>query len=207
MSNRLLSVEPSPPSVDPSTGESATDKATTADTVSIAEEDKTDTVSLHVFQTFIHLSELNQSQVSESGSASINLARTPSGLLSFLQSYPNPLARFNTTFNSTPPPAPPTPLPKESLPGAFGTPPAEVELALPTPSREFKASTTLILVLIAFLMGSLLRSLLSPADFIYIGADDGVSKLESGWREVRRLFEVKYIFGGWDLQIAVVRRH
>lgn len=75
-------------------------------------------------------------------------------------------------------------------------------------------------MLIAFLLGSLLRSLLSPADFIYVVTDlgdvpDGVTRapggglaqLEPGWREIKRLVELKYIAGGWDFQIAVVRRH
>lgn len=71
-------------------------------------------------------------------------------------------------------------------------------------------STVLVVAVIAFLIGSLLRSLLSPADFIYVVTDlkdaeeanNGV-----GWREMRRLVEMKYVVGGWDLQVAVVRRH
>ena len=61
--------------------------------------------------------------------------------------------------------------------------------------------------LIAFLIGSLLRSLLSPADFIYVATDLKDVGEQSGWREIKRLLEVKYIVGGWDFQIAVVRRH
>ena len=50
--------------------------------------------------------------------------------------------------------------------------------------------------------------MLSPADFVYVvssleEADDDVS---SGWREIRRLLELKYIVGGWDFQVALVRR-
>jgi hypothetical protein len=26
------------------------------------------------------------------------------------------------------------------------------------------------------------------------------------WKEMKRLLEVKYIFGGWDFQVALVRR-
>lgn len=57
-------------------------------------------------------------------------------------------------------------------------------------------------------MGSFLRSLLSPADFIYVVSDrKDLEEMNAGWREVRRLLEVKYIVGGWDFQVAVVRRH
>lgn len=78
----------------------------------------------------------------------------------------------------------------------------------------YPLSTVIIVALIAFLMGSLLRSLLSPADFIYVVADR--REIEevatgtgtgTGWREIKRLLEVKYLVGGWDFQIAVVRRH
>lgn len=78
--------------------------------------------------------------------------------------------------------------------------------------RRFRLSTLITFMLIAFLLGSLLRSLLSPADFIYVVNDireamDELGAVEPGWREIRRLVEVKYIVGGWDFQIAVVRRH
>ena len=73
---------------------------------------------------------------------------------------------------------------------------------------SFPLSSVLVIALIAFLMGSLLRSLISPADFIYVATDVGEAEgLRAGWREVKRLLEVKYIVGGWDFQIAVVRRH
>jgi hypothetical protein len=63
------------------------------------------------------------------------------------------------------------------------------------------------IALISFLVGSLLRSLLSPADFIYVATDLEAAGEQSGWREIKRLVEVKYLVGGWDFQIAVVRRH
>jgi hypothetical protein len=66
----------------------------------------------------------------------------------------------------------------------------------------YPVSTLVVVAVIAFLLGSLLRSLISPADFVYVGHEGGGS-----WREIRRLVEVKYVFGGWDLQIAAVRRH
>lgn len=91
---------------------------------------------------------------------------------------------------------------------------------------RYSLSSLLLVALIAFLLGSLLRSLLSPADFIYVVNDmsDAPDRLtgqlrsdssnqglrglvEPGWREIRRLFEIKYIMGGWDFQVAVVRRH
>lgn len=94
-------------------------------------------------------------------------------------------------------------------------------------SPRFSASTLFAAVLIAFLVGSLLRSLLSPADFIYVvtdlrdvpgystegtgeitnGPHGGSGRLEPGWREIKRLLEVKYLVGGWDFQVAMVRRH
>ena len=72
----------------------------------------------------------------------------------------------------------------------------------------YPLSTVVIVALIAFLVGSLLRSLLSPADFIYVVTDkQEISNADTGWRELKRLLEVKYLFGGWDFQIALVRRH
>jgi len=74
--------------------------------------------------------------------------------------------------------------------------------------RRFTLWTVIVIGLISFLIGSLLRSLISPADFIYVVTDLGeVGEIRGGWREVKRLVEVKYIVGGWDFQIAVVRRH
>ena len=40
-----------------------------------------------------------------------------------------------------------------------------------------------------------------------VQAGGGHGELASGWREIKRLLEVKYIVGGWDFQVAVVRRH
>lgn len=76
---------------------------------------------------------------------------------------------------------------------------------------QYSFSTLVFVALIAFLIGSLLRSLLSPADFIYVVKDleDAEESTVSvtGWREIRRLLEIKYLVGGWDFQVAVVRRH
>ncbi|KAF8159313.1 hypothetical protein B0H34DRAFT_398611 [Crassisporium funariophilum] len=76
---------------------------------------------------------------------------------------------------------------------------------------RYSLSTVVFVALIAFLIGSLLRSLLSPADFIYVVTDASGSgqhaQEATGWREIRRLLEIKYLVGGWDFQVAVVRRH
>ncbi|KIO16653.1 hypothetical protein M407DRAFT_33697 [Tulasnella calospora MUT 4182] len=86
------------------------------------------------------------------------------------------------------------------------------ELALP---RLYQLHTIIIVAIIAFLFGSLVRSLASPADFIYFSStspdsDDAligaVDPGAAGWREVRRLFEFKRGLFGWDVVIAVVRR-
>lgn len=74
----------------------------------------------------------------------------------------------------------------------------------------YPLSTVIIVALIAFLIGSLLRSMLSPADFVYVVADLKAVESEgvgSNWREIKRLLEVKYLAGGWDFQVALVRRH
>lgn len=85
---------------------------------------------------------------------------------------------------------------------------------------RFSLPTLIAAAIIAFLLGSLLRSLLSPADFIYVVTDlgdvpagvtrapgGGLGDVEPGWREIKRLVELKYVLGGWDFQIAAVRRH
>ena len=72
-------------------------------------------------------------------------------------------------------------------------------------------SSVIVIALISFLLGSLLRSLLSPADFVYIARDvqdmHEFGDEHGGWRELRRLMELRYIFGSWDFVVAVVRRH
>ncbi|KAJ8695501.1 hypothetical protein PTI98_008104 [Pleurotus ostreatus] len=66
-----------------------------------------------------------------------------------------------------------------------------------------------------------LRSPLSPAHFVLVpdtSPDFSIVPLvrpevghgahpKEAWRELSRLFELKHIFGGWDFQIAMVRRH
>jgi hypothetical protein len=84
--------------------------------------------------------------------------------------------------------------------------PTTTATTIETPS-SYPLRVLIAVALIAFLAGSLLRSLLSPADFIYVATDLKDTDEQSGWREIKRLLEVKYIVGGWDFQIAVVRRH
>ncbi|EJD08542.1 uncharacterized protein FOMMEDRAFT_138304 [Fomitiporia mediterranea MF3/22] len=108
------------------------------------------------------------------------------------------------------------------LPGSSSNRAASSALAVVQSARvpRFSISALIASMLIAFLLGSLLRSLLSPADFIYVvtdlgdvpggvtrGPNGGLGTVEPGWREIKRLVELKYIVGGWDFQIAVVRRH
>ncbi|KAJ7746796.1 hypothetical protein DFH07DRAFT_942614 [Mycena maculata] len=92
------------------------------------------------------------------------------------------------------------------LPGGLGDIDAPHELR-PTVAAMYPLSTLIITALIAFLIGSLFRSLLSPADFIYVVRELGEGEEARGWREIRRLIEVKYIAWGYDVHIALVRRH
>lgn len=150
----------------------------------------------------------------------------PGGLLGFLQGYPNPLTRFTggasaiavaTTSKAGAPGGVPDGTEAGSDPGSTAEEPVTgapdggagaVQLgAQQRGGGSYPFATVVFVALIAFLLGSLLRSLLSPADFIYVvtdlqEAEEGVG----GWREIRRLVEIKYLWGGWDLQVAVVRR-
>lgn len=73
-------------------------------------------------------------------------------------------------------------------------------------TRLYPLSTLLIIALISFLLGSFMRSLLTPADFIYLSPD--LNELQDDrWREIKRLVEFKRVFGGWDFLIGIVRRH
>ncbi|PCH36426.1 hypothetical protein WOLCODRAFT_134238 [Wolfiporia cocos MD-104 SS10] len=146
------------------------------------------------------------------------------GLLRFLNAYPNPLLRFTaqarrSTGNVNPTPGSP---PEAASGGPAGETPPSDESGVDRPQgervavlaprtvkcRAYPLSTVVIIALIAFLMGSFLRSLLSPADFIYVVSDRrDLEDVSAGWREIKRLLEFKYIVGGWDFQIAMVRRH
>ncbi|KZT68729.1 hypothetical protein DAEQUDRAFT_692149 [Daedalea quercina L-15889] len=144
------------------------------------------------------------------------------GLLRFLNAYPNPLLRFTTPARRPSEPSTIAP-PEVHVPGLSteGSQARDVSIVAGTKGenlgllsrqavvgRTYPLSTVVIVALIAFLVGSFLRSLLSPADFIYVVSDrKDLEDMNAGWRELKRLFEVKYILGGWDFQIAVVRRH
>ncbi|KAJ3863287.1 hypothetical protein EV359DRAFT_43442 [Lentinula novae-zelandiae] len=147
--------------------------------------------------------------------------------------YPNPLSRFITLGTATNITPAETSGPNGSSGGNMNTTgggkvavmgpklkKTSDSVERPTvanPTRLYPVSTLMIVALIAFLIGSLFRSLLSPADFVYVVRDLGeaadvqmlgdVAGTGTGWREMRRLFEIKYIFAGWDFQVAVVRRH
>ena len=125
----------------------------------------------------------------------------PGGLLGFFQKYQNPLTRFTSSgISST------TTVPGALPDGDSNSAPRETTMH----RQAYPLSTVILVGLVAFLIGSLLRSLLSPADFIYVVTDVGEAETASsvgGWREIRRLLELKYFVGGWDFQVAVVRRH
>ncbi|KAL0071320.1 hypothetical protein AAF712_001176 [Marasmius tenuissimus] len=65
----------------------------------------------------------------------------------------------------------------------------------------------MIVGLIAFLLGSFMRSLLEPTDFVYIAPSSADASFASGseWREVKRVVELPS-GGRWDLWIGFVRR-
>ncbi|KAI0364539.1 hypothetical protein BV20DRAFT_1005542 [Pilatotrama ljubarskyi] len=143
------------------------------------------------------------------------------GLMRFLNSYTLPFSpsrRSSALLSPTSPEGPTrSPLsgsaPKE---GGAVSPKAEnngVAGAVLTRTgtrggATYPLSTVVIVALIAFLVGSLLRSLVSPADFIYVVTDEKeLGSVSAGWREMKRLLEFKYVLGGWDFQIAAVRRH
>ncbi|POY74273.1 hypothetical protein BMF94_2711 [Rhodotorula taiwanensis] len=83
--------------------------------------------------------------------------------------------------------------------------------------RTYTLSFVLVVAIIAFLIGSLLRSLLTPADYIIYRPESAVehSQVEHAllsaldvnrrWREARRLLELRGLFG-WDLMLAAVKR-
>ncbi|KZP01647.1 hypothetical protein CALVIDRAFT_559449 [Calocera viscosa TUFC12733] len=77
--------------------------------------------------------------------------------------------------------------------------------------QQYSLRSVIIIALIAFLLGSLIRSLLSPADFMFYPSrsqNESLRGEDGGWREVKRLVEVRWILWGWDAVIfAVVRRH
>lgn len=155
------------------------------------------------------------------------------GLLGFFQGYQNPLTRFgmsmgasgvsvtgdkgkgttggvNTSSSETGTPTVPGGIVNEmgaSTDSGHVDVGQEVKRVEQKRASAYPVSRLVVVAVIAFLLGSLLRSLISPADFVYIGESAPQGDVGGGWRELRRLIEVKYVFGGWDLQIAAVRRH
>lgn len=142
-----------------------------------------------------------------------------SGLLRFLNSYPNPLTRFTapggrarpllrslsgSTAASAPTPGGSSSSSKDDVETTAHGATATLSAGRAT-APTYPLSTVIVVALIAFLIGSLLRSMLSPADFVYV-VGDAKDVEQAGWREIRRLFELKYIVGGWDFQVALVRR-
>ncbi|KAI0630642.1 hypothetical protein C8Q77DRAFT_1075272 [Trametes polyzona] len=139
------------------------------------------------------------------------------GLMRFLNNYTLPFSpsrRSSAQLGPTSPTSPGARSPLGSLKeGAVGAGsgsegPTVLTRMRTGGGRTYPLSTLVIVALIAFLVGSLLRSLLSPADFIYVVTDEKeLGNVSAGWREMKRLLEFKYVLGGWDFQIAVVRRH
>ena len=144
------------------------------------------------------------------------------GLLGFLQGYPNPLTRLGISVGAgdkgqeqgrtdiaTKGPGRTKPAVPSDCGGDMGGSQGGVDQHVVREQKKgvpvYPMSTLVVVAVIAFLLGSLARSLVSPADFVYDAR--GGAAGQGVWREMRRLLEVRYVFGGWDLQIAVVRRH
>ncbi|KAF8647755.1 hypothetical protein AX16_006590 [Volvariella volvacea WC 439] len=146
-----------------------------------------------------------------------NHAASP-GLLWFWNDYSNPLTRrkingastAGTTASEKNAKTDESASPSPELPGGLGNSETATQIKTTGAAERrglYPISTLVVVALIAFLIGSLLRSLLSPADFIYVVKDlQEAEEANSGWREIKRLVEIKYLVGGWDFQIAVVRR-
>jgi hypothetical protein len=92
-----------------------------------------------------------------------------------------------------------TELPKE---------PAQIVTTIAQQRRQLGISipAALILGFICFLLGSLVRSLLSPADFVIIKNVADLTDLDEhgNWRRLTRLIELKYLLRGNDLIIGIV---
>ncbi|GAA5830815.1 hypothetical protein JCM11251_001084 [Rhodosporidiobolus azoricus] len=88
--------------------------------------------------------------------------------------------------------------------------------------RSYTLSFVLLVGICSFLLGSLLRSLLTPADYIIYRSETAVAAqtdVENAllqafdpnrrWREARRLLELRSAWGGrfgWDIIVAAVKR-
>ncbi|CEL56376.1 hypothetical protein RSOLAG1IB_07762 [Rhizoctonia solani AG-1 IB] len=137
--------------------------------------------------------------------------RSSTSLFGFLSAYTN-------TVNKMPPitDAEKEPKLKTQEPLSETQPPEQTTATMVAPAesrqllldRRHSTMSLLIVAIIAFLVGSLLRSLISPADFIYMGSTKSPNENTNadGWRQVKRLVEIKYAWWGWDFVVAVVRR-
>ncbi|GAA5942051.1 uncharacterized protein JCM15063_004284 [Sporobolomyces koalae] len=131
-------------------------------------------------------------------------------LSAILGSYP--LARLGSSIvNATTPSSAQAPL----VPGG-----------LLVQKRGYSLGSVIAVALIAFLLGSFLRSLLTPADYIVYHAVPATSSATSSsvagdsvekalltafdphrrWKEAKRLVELRTGFVGWDLIVAAVKR-
>ncbi|KAB5592539.1 hypothetical protein CTheo_4006 [Ceratobasidium theobromae] len=142
-------------------------------------------------------------------------SRRPSAstLFGFLSAYTNPVPKMPPISDTETQPkrtAEPTQPPEQS---SVQEPTTDVVQRTKPPQQlmfdqRHSTATVLIVAIIAFLVGSLLRSLISPADFIYMGSTKSPNAHPDadGWRQVKRLVEIKYAWWGWDFVVAVVRR-
>ncbi|GAA5849765.1 hypothetical protein JCM8547_000556 [Rhodosporidiobolus lusitaniae] len=140
-------------------------------------------------------------------SADSPLAHGAAGpLLNILNSYP--LSRLGTSvINATAP--------------VVVTESTTMEGGAVAVRRTYTLSFVLLAGVIAFLLGSLLRSLLTPADYIIYRPDSAAQHgaVEQAllqafdphrkWKEARRLLELRSAWGGWfgwDIIVAAVKR-
>ncbi|CAE6497280.1 unnamed protein product [Rhizoctonia solani] len=142
-------------------------------------------------------------------------SRRPSAsLFGFLSAYTNQVNKMTSISDAeteskresqVPPPTNQTPE-QQSVSTAIA--PTQAQQLLFDQRQRHSTMTLLIVAIIAFLVGSLLRSLISPADFIYMGSANSPNEHADadGWRQVKRLVEIKYGWWGWDFVVAVVRR-
>lgn len=95
--------------------------------------------------------------------------------------------------------------------------------------KNFSLATLILVALASFLLGSLVRGLTSPADFVLVPSSPSAAGGSAGdaalfevrrmlqgwegqpsgdvaWRELRRLVEIKRIIAGWDLVVAIAHR-
>ncbi|KAJ1306404.1 hypothetical protein OPQ81_007409 [Rhizoctonia solani] len=140
------------------------------------------------------------------------IRRSSASLFGFLSAYTNPVNKMPSISDAEkelkretqePPTVNQPPVQQPASPAIA---PAETKQLLF--DQRHSTMTLLVVAIIAFLVGSLLRSLISPADFIYMGSAKSPNEQTDadGWRQVKRLVEIKYGWWGWDFVVAVVRR-